>query len=84
VHSGVVDAVEWAPVGPAAVAVRRNMSCSPCYLSLPKDCIRDLACLKQLRSRDVFDVCRKFLKVRPRDQLTPAPTSAETAIPIGR
>jgi ADP-heptose:LPS heptosyltransferase/GT2 family glycosyltransferase len=64
VHSGVVDAVEWAPIGAASMAIRRNMSCSPCYLALPADCRRDLACLNGLAPRDVMALCRKLLLSR--------------------
>ncbi len=45
IHSGVVDPVEWGPIGPSAVALRRNMTCSPCYLANAEDCPRALACL---------------------------------------
>ena len=48
IHSGVVDAVEWGPIGKRAVALRRNMACSPCYLARIQDCPRDLACLRSL------------------------------------
>ena len=64
VHSGIVDAVEWAPLGPIAVAVRRDMSCSPCYLSEPGQCRRGLACLTELKPRDVLPVCRRLLAAR--------------------
>jgi ADP-heptose:LPS heptosyltransferase len=61
VHSGVVDAREWGPLGPRALAVRRDMECSPCYLAKVKDCHRDLACLSELRPGDVYPVCRRLL-----------------------
>ncbi|MBN8900688.1 MAG: aldehyde dehydrogenase family protein, partial [Rhodospirillales bacterium] len=48
IHSGVVDATEWAPIGERSVAIRRNMSCSPCYFANAADCPRNLACLTQL------------------------------------
>jgi ADP-heptose:LPS heptosyltransferase/GT2 family glycosyltransferase len=48
IHSGVVDAREWGPLGPGALAIRRNMSCSPCFIEHPKDCPRGLACLIDL------------------------------------
>jgi ADP-heptose:LPS heptosyltransferase len=66
VHSGVVDAIEWAPVGAASLAIRRNMSCSPCYLALPEYCPRDLACVKTLWPRAVFELCRQLLAIRHR------------------
>jgi ADP-heptose:LPS heptosyltransferase len=61
IHSGVVDATEWAPLGPQAVAIRRQMICGPCYLEFASDCPRDLACLSGLRPRDVLAVCRRLL-----------------------
>jgi O-antigen biosynthesis protein len=63
IHSGTVDAREWGPVGPNAVAIRRNMVCSPCYLSDAKDCWRGLACLTELRPIDVYEICRRLLAV---------------------
>jgi ADP-heptose:LPS heptosyltransferase/GT2 family glycosyltransferase len=64
IHSGVVDSHEWAPVGPAAVAVRRNMTCSPCYFATPDQCTRGIACLNELRPGDVLATCRKLLGIR--------------------
>jgi ADP-heptose:LPS heptosyltransferase len=61
IHSGVVDAAEWAPLGPQAMAIRRRMICSPCYLEFASDCPRDLACLTGLSPRDVFAACRRLL-----------------------
>jgi len=61
IHSGTVDAMEWGPVGPAAVALRRDMSCSPCYLSRIADCHRNLACLRGLKPGDVYRACERML-----------------------
>jgi ADP-heptose:LPS heptosyltransferase/GT2 family glycosyltransferase len=61
IHSGVVDAREWGPVGPRAVAMRRDMSCSPCYIEHAKDCPRQLACLEQLPVAAVYSECRQML-----------------------
>ncbi len=61
VHSGVVDAQEWAPVGPAAIAVRREMSCMPCYLEKPESCTRQMACVWGLRAAEVHAACRRML-----------------------
>jgi lipopolysaccharide heptosyltransferase II len=61
IHSGVIDSLEWGPLGPHAVAIRREMTCSPCYLTELKDCYRDLACMKTLLPRDVFQVCKRLL-----------------------
>jgi ADP-heptose:LPS heptosyltransferase/GT2 family glycosyltransferase len=61
VHSGVVDPVEWGPRGPLAVALRRNMSCSPCYLQKVEDCPRELECLTGLTPMRVARTCAMFL-----------------------
>ena len=61
VHSGVIDAREWGPMGDVAVAIRRDMSCAPCYLSKREDCYRGVACLEQLDPSHLVPVCRKML-----------------------
>jgi ADP-heptose:LPS heptosyltransferase len=61
IHSGVVDAHEWGPAGPRAVAIRRQMSCSPCFIESAKDCPRALACLTGLDSQEVFLRCKRML-----------------------
>jgi ADP-heptose:LPS heptosyltransferase/GT2 family glycosyltransferase len=61
VHSAVVSAREWGPLGPKAVAVQREMSCGPCYLDKPSACGRGIACLTGLRPADVFRVCEQML-----------------------
>ena len=64
IHSGVVDAIEWGPVGRRAVALRRNMICSPCYLSKAEDCPRDLACLRHLEPSVVHQTAELLLAQR--------------------
>jgi ADP-heptose:LPS heptosyltransferase/GT2 family glycosyltransferase len=71
IHSGVVDPVEWGPMGPNAVALRRNMTCSPCYLAKAEDCPRALACLRFFEPNLVYETADMFLK-RPGD-MTVAP-----------
>jgi ADP-heptose:LPS heptosyltransferase len=61
VHSGTVDVREWGPIGVNAVAVAREMVCSPCYLSQPEDCRRGLACLRELSPETVYDACERLL-----------------------
>jgi ADP-heptose:LPS heptosyltransferase/GT2 family glycosyltransferase len=65
IHSGTVDAREWGPVGPNAVAIRRDMVCSPCYFWNPADCRRDVACLTELRPAEVFELCDRLLAAAP-------------------
>lgn len=61
IHSGVVDPMEWGPIGPSAVAMRRNMSCGPCYLANAADCPRQLACLKFLEPPLVYETVASLL-----------------------
>jgi ADP-heptose:LPS heptosyltransferase len=82
IHSGVVDAREWGPLGPNAVAVRREMSCSPCFIEQPKDCPRALVCLTELDVISVFNSSMQMLarpnrrarsdRDRPRPSVKPA------------
>ena len=60
-HSGVVDAIEWGPIGQRAVALRRNMTCSPCYLARLEDCPRNFACMRGLEPTSVQEVAEVFL-----------------------
>lgn len=61
IHSGVVDSAEWGPKGTNAVAIRRAMSCSPCYISRVEECNRRLACLRGLRAEHVARACHRAL-----------------------
>jgi ADP-heptose:LPS heptosyltransferase/GT2 family glycosyltransferase len=61
VHSGTEDVREWGPVGPAAIAVARDMVCAPCYLAYAADCRRGLACLRELEPARVYDACKRLL-----------------------
>ncbi len=61
IHSGVVDAIEWGPIGKRAVALRRNMACSPCYLARREDCPRNFACMRGLEPTIVQEVSEVFL-----------------------
>ncbi len=74
VHSGTVDPVEWAPLGPRSVAVARAMQCGPCYLNRLEDCSRELACMRDLPPLAVHRVCETML-ARP----VPASRSAQPA-----
>jgi ADP-heptose:LPS heptosyltransferase len=62
IHSGVVDAREWGPLGPRALAIHRVMTCSPCYHSQRDECHRDIACLKGLLPADVLRLCQRMLE----------------------
>jgi ADP-heptose:LPS heptosyltransferase len=61
IHSGVVDAREWGPMGTAAGAIHRVMTCAPCYHSKLDDCGRGLACLRGLLPADVLRLCQRLL-----------------------
>ncbi len=61
-HSGVVDANEWSPRGPEAVALRRRMRCSPCYLAEKNDCPRSVVCLNELTPISVLINVRAMIE----------------------
>jgi ADP-heptose:LPS heptosyltransferase/GT2 family glycosyltransferase len=61
IHSGHVDAHEWGPAGPLAIALQREMECGPCYLPSPKLCPRNLSCLTGFVPGRVYDMCRILL-----------------------
>ena len=61
IHSGVVDAREWGPSGLRAFAVRKDVTCSPCFLEFPEHCQRSLACLKDLPVSYVYRSCLEAL-----------------------
>ena len=64
VHSALVSSQEWGPLGPSAVALRRSMSCAPCYIVSVEQCHRAMACLTSLTPFAVYDLCRRFLALR--------------------
>jgi len=64
VHSGVIDSSEWGPLGDNAVAIRRNMSCSPCYLEKSNDCPKALACIRDLGAGHVYRLATRLLGIR--------------------
>jgi O-antigen biosynthesis protein len=61
IHSGVIDPNEWGPLGEIALAIKRDVSCSPCYLAKREDCHREVACLNGLAPADVLSACRRLL-----------------------
>jgi ADP-heptose:LPS heptosyltransferase/GT2 family glycosyltransferase/tetratricopeptide (TPR) repeat protein len=63
IHSANIDTREWGPVGPRAIALRREMECGPCYLTNPADCHRNVSCLAGLRPRDVHLSCKRLLAI---------------------
>jgi ADP-heptose:LPS heptosyltransferase/GT2 family glycosyltransferase len=63
IHSNVVDANEWGPLGMNSLALQKRMSCGPCYLAAARDCHRSLACLRGLLPAEVFRQCQQFLSV---------------------
>src|SRR5271166_1073981 len=65
IHSGQIDAREWGPAGPYAIALQREMECSPCYLTNPADCHRRAACLTGLMPGEVYTACKKLLAIGP-------------------
>ncbi len=65
IHSAVVDAVEWGPLGAASFALRRDMVCGPCYLEFASDCPRGMACLTGITPRQAYAACLRLMAMRP-------------------
>ena len=63
IHSGVIDAREFGPLGKFAVAVKRDMACAPCYLVKRSDCHRGVACLEELPPSYILPLSRKLLVI---------------------
>jgi O-antigen biosynthesis protein len=61
IHSGIIDPIEWGPLGEMALAIKRDVTCSPCYLAKREDCHRGVACLDGLAPADVISACRRLL-----------------------
>lgn len=61
IHGGVVDAREWSPLGPSAIAIRRRVVCSPCYLAKAADCPRDQICLTGISPESVLELALRQL-----------------------
>ena len=64
IHSGVVDAREWGPLGDSAVAIQRSMSCGPCYKATRDQCHRGIACLNGLNTSTLLTLCRRMLQLQ--------------------
>jgi len=77
VHGGTLDPREWGPVGPSAIALARDMVCSPCYLSKVEDCHRGLACLQELEPGRVYEACQRLLLLTATTQPAPRPAGRE-------
>jgi ADP-heptose:LPS heptosyltransferase/GT2 family glycosyltransferase len=77
VHGGTLDPREWGPVGPSAIALARDMVCSPCYLSKVEDCHRGLACLQQLEPGRVYEACQRLLLLTAPAQAALRPAASE-------
>jgi hypothetical protein len=78
IHSGIVDPAEWGPMGPRAVALYRDMSCSPCFLAKPEHCPRGLACVEMLDPSLVWQMARRFLGRPVTDRIA----SGRRALPV--
>lgn len=72
IHSAVVDANEWAPLGERGLAIRRCLSCSPCYIEKPADCPRMLACLTDIHPNSIYRQIMSML-----DEPRPEPSAAQ-------
>jgi ADP-heptose:LPS heptosyltransferase len=73
IHSGSVDSGEWGALGPHALTIRRDMTCSPCYLAHAADCHRGLICLDGIKVGDVFRACQRMLALAPSADIVAEP-----------
>lgn len=64
VHSAVIASEEWGPLGPDATAIRRDMSCAPCYIVSAAQCHRSMACLHSISPQSIYEVCERYLALR--------------------
>ena len=71
-------------MGERSVALRRNMTCSPCYLANAADCPRNLACLRLLEPALVYQAAQTLLArplaegpARPEQDTAAAPEPPE-------
>jgi hypothetical protein len=84
IRSGVADAIEWRPIGRRAVALRRNMTSSPCYLARMDDCPRDLTCMRGLEPSAMQEVS-EILLARPVVELPVAAATGPLAtMPVAK
>ncbi len=61
IHAAHVDAAEWGPNGPRALALQRRMTCGPCYIARESECPRRVACLREISPGQVYRACRTLL-----------------------
>jgi ADP-heptose:LPS heptosyltransferase/GT2 family glycosyltransferase len=80
IHAGTVDVREWGPVGANAIAVAREVVCSPCYLSSPEDCRRNLVCIRELAPSAVYDACKRLLLLAASTRETVAAGAAQSEV----
>ena len=76
IHSSNVDPGEWGPMGRYALAIRRRVTCGPCYIAIPSDCHRGLYCLRSIRPGDVFRACEPLLRLALSDRISASPEPA--------
>jgi len=51
IFSGSVDAIHWMPYG--GIGIKRNVSCSPCFIAKSSDCHRQLLCLNSISPNQI-------------------------------
>lgn len=61
VYAATIDASQWAPLGPEAAVIQKQMICSPCYLAKRQDCPYGIACLNELTVDEVWEAAVRVL-----------------------
>ena len=59
IYSGVVEAMHWLPEN--GVGIKRNVSCSPCYISSSKECHRQMHCLTSIPPLEVISIVKRMI-----------------------
>lgn len=55
IFGGSHQRTEWAPLGPSAVVLSREIGCSPCQLNHIRSCSHGVACLREITPEVVAD-----------------------------
>lgn len=78
IHMGAVNWAEWGQDG-IGVIVTRRVPCYGCGIELNEECGRNLPCLHDISTDDVFSALLGQLNVKPQDEAPATPAaSAET------
>lgn len=73
VFSGAYNIDIWHPRGPHAVAIKADISCSPCYIAKPEDCSNKRRCLTAISPDSVVAAALKLCRKKQGSKRVPRP-----------